>query len=155
MLEMALIFPLVTVLIFGAIDFGFVLSDSSTVQQAARETARAATVHNYGTDTTCPIVGVAPPTDTAALICFAKERAGLDAAQTRVKIVLGTGGDAKGEPIAVCIQYPRASRTGVLSFMFSDRVVSGGITMRLEGDGSLTSAEETALDPAGWPDCTL
>ena len=154
-LETALIFPLVALIVFGAIDFGLVFSDSSTINQGTREAACAASVHNYGTDASCPFAGAAPAPDTAALICRTKARVGLDHSNTRVKVIVGPGGDAAGEPIVVCVQYPRTSRTGILGFLFDGEVIGAQVTMRLEGNGSLTSAEETALNPAGWPDCTL
>lgn len=154
MVEMALVLPLMTLLVFGAIDMGLVLADSSAIGQGAREGARAATVHNYGTDTTCPITGASPSPEAAALICLTKDRIGLNPADIRIKLLVGAGGDAVGEPITICVQYPRESRSGVLEFMFSGEVVTRNVTMRLESDGTLVSVAETPLAAGGWAGCS-
>jgi TadE-like protein len=46
--EFALVLPLLVTVLFGAIDFGFVSSDTTKLRQAVRETGRRASVWRFG-----------------------------------------------------------------------------------------------------------
>jgi TadE-like protein len=48
LIEFALVLPLMVTILFGAIDFGFVSSDTTKLRQAVRETARRASVWRFG-----------------------------------------------------------------------------------------------------------
>jgi len=50
LVEFALVFPIIIILLFGIIDFGLMLSNRITLQHAVREGARYAAVHDGCTD---------------------------------------------------------------------------------------------------------
>ena len=50
LVEFALIFPIIVILLFGIIDFGLMLNHRITLQHAVREGARYAAVHDGCTD---------------------------------------------------------------------------------------------------------
>src|SRR5690349_6552617 len=69
LVEFALVFPLLFMLVAGMIDFGMVFSNLNSTRQGVREGARQAVVADFGNDTACPIVGAAPVATTKKLMC--------------------------------------------------------------------------------------
>lgn len=151
---MALVLPLLLLLVFGAIDFGFVMTDSSSTNQGVRDAARGGSVGDVGSITGCTITGATPTGNTEKLVCQAKDRVGLDESDTRVKIIVGGSGDV-GDALVVCVQYPIWSWTGFFGFMLDSKVHSSRTNMRIEQDASLSNVEETALDSGGWSACSV
>ena len=88
------------------------------------------------------------------MVCLAKDRIGLDEADTRIKVIV-EGSGAAGDALVVCAQYPGSSRTGFFGFLLNSKVLRSRTNMRIEQSGSLSSVEETAWDSGGWSDCTL
>ena len=156
-MEAAVVIPILFLLVFGIIDFGFVFNDTVSVRHGAREAARSGVVGTFGSNTTCTNVGASGANaSTKALICTAKDRTGLDHNKTRVKIALGTGGYAAGEPLVVCIQYQLTSVSGVFSTLLTNKVFDTEVQMRieeLETSPPLTAAEETSLAGGSWAFC--
>ena len=153
LVEAAVALPLILVIVFGAIDFGFIMTDSSSVNQGTRDAARSGIVADVGSDTSCTITGASPTGDTEKLVCLAKDRIGLDDSDIRIKLIVGGSGDV-GDPLVVCAQFPGSSRTGFFSFMLNDKVLKSRTNMRIEQTGSLASVEESAIDAGGWAECT-
>ena len=149
MVEAAFVLPIILIIVFGMIDFGFVMTDSSSVNQGTRDAARSGIVAEVGSDTSCTITGASPSGDTEKLVCLAKDRIGLDDSDIRMKLIVGGSGDA-GDALVVCTQFPGSSRTGFFfGFLLNDKVLKSRTNMRIEQAGSLASVEETAVDSGG------
>ena len=152
LVEFALVFPLLFMLIAGMIDFGMVFSNLNSSRQGVREGARQAVVADFGADTTCPVVGVTPATATKKLMCLTKDRIGLPQTDTRVKVAFANTNEVGGG-ILVCAMYPMCSVTGTFAPVLDGRVVTAKVEMRIEKvDESLTAAAETALN-GDWSWC--
>jgi hypothetical protein len=125
--EFALVAPLLFLLLFGIIEFGFVFNDYQSVRQGVRDATRSAVVDNVPN---CQTTG----DDTDDLICLVEQRIGLPG-DTRVKIDVtaanpGIPGD-RGS-IKVCVQRKIRSVTGMLSPFLNNRYVTTEVTMRVE-----------------------
>lgn len=158
-LEFALVAPVLFLLLFGIVDFGFTYNNIQAVQYAGHEGARAAAVGRTGSSTSCSPQGTASSAgaSTQQLICLVKDRAGLDVADTRVKIVLTADGYALGSHVAVCVQYPLQSWSGALAELFVGKVTEGKGVARIERLGStpIEATEEPAVSGSDWSWCTV
>jgi Flp pilus assembly protein TadG len=152
LVEFALVFPVLFMLLAGMIDFGMVFSNLNSTRQGVREGARQAVVADFGTDTACPIVGVTPAATTTKLMCLTKGRIGLREQDTRVKVAFSNTNEVGGG-ILVCAMYPMSSVTGTFAPVLNGRVVTTKVEMRIEKvDETLTPAAETALN-GDWSWC--
>ena len=88
---------LVAMLLFGIIEFGITYNDYIAIRQGTREGPRLAVVDDVNNAPSCKINGttITPPTKpstafdaTNAVVCKTKNRIGLDASKTKVKIVV-------------------------------------------------------------------
>lgn len=156
MVEFALLVPLLTVLLFGIIEFALVFNDYQSLRQGVREGARQGVVADLGTDTSCGITGSASSANDATrrLICTTKERVGLDDT-TRVKIVLGTAGYAKDGQLVVCAQRGQQSHTGLFSSLLDHRQIKSRVEMRIEklSANPIQATEETVPSGGSWTWC--
>jgi Flp pilus assembly protein TadG len=166
LIEFALVLPVLCTLLFGIIDFGWVLNDYVSVRQGVREGARQAAVKTQPTPSSgtwagngCVITGPGAGFSTTNpdaydLMCYVKERTGLNQTNTRVKVWFdNTGGSpvyASGKPVTICVQYPARSVSGFMS-PFLTGILSSKSTIRIEQNSATftTPAEETAL--TSWP----
>jgi Flp pilus assembly protein TadG len=145
LVEFAVVFPLLFMLVAGMIDFGMVFSDLNAMRQGVREGARQAVVAEFGTNSTCPITGAPGSVSTTTLICLTKERIGLPQANTRVKVAFANTNEVGGG-IIVCAMYPMSSVTGTFEPLLDDRILTSKVEMRIEKvDDTLTEAAEVAL----------
>ena len=152
LVEFALVFPLLFMLVAGMIDFGMVFSNLNSTRQGVREGARQAVVAEFGNDTACSIVGATPAATTKKLMCLTKDRIGLKQSDTRVKVAFSNTNEVGGG-ILVCAMYPMTSITGTFEPVLDDRVVTAKVEMRIEKvDETLTAAAETALN-GDWSWC--
>ena len=150
LVEFAIVLPLLTLLVFGIVDFGWAFSQNIDLRNAAREGGRLAIV-NAGT-------GGDANARRNALIAEIKARSPeLEDSQTAVYIALqdddgdGDPGE-RGETVVVCMRYPLRSISGV-----TERFLSGDLTsktvMRMEQVASFTSGGSTSpawgADPCG------
>ena len=126
LIEFALVLPILALLIFGGIDFGFVFKDFISARQGVGDAARQAAVGQFGTPRTCTLDDVragAPHRPTSNLMCA---RALADG--TRQPTVCGwrsyvgdkcapdKDGYTQGQPITICAEYKLLnSVTGILS----------------------------------------
>src|SRR5689334_20824411 len=104
LVETAFMLPFVLAILFGIIDFGFVFNDWVSVRQGGRDGLRQAIVNASPTNAsscTTDVAAYAKP-----LVCFTKDRVGLDANLTKVKIYFvpqSSGARFKaGQPVKVC-----------------------------------------------------
>jgi Flp pilus assembly protein TadG len=144
MVEFAVVAPLLFLLLFGIIDFGWAFSQNLDVKHAAREGARLAAVNAAsGTD---------PDDRLDALIAEIRARSTeLVDAETEVFVTFADGpNDANttldnhdiGDSVVVCLRHPLRSITGATT-TFLDGHLQSKAVIRLEkianfsaGDGS-------------------
>lgn len=153
-MEFALLLPVLALLVFGIIDFGLLFSDMLQIRQASREGARQAAVGVVDEVDTCPSAAAVGGA-AGDLICHAKASAGLGN-EAAVRIQLGPGGHQVGEPVAVCVQMPMDSTSGLFSIALDGRVMESITIMRIEtiGPEVLTSTGDPPISGHTWAGCT-
>ena len=153
LVEFAIVFPLLFLLLSGIIDFGMAFANQNSARQGVREGARQAVVANLDSDGSCTIVGGTLPDATRKVICMTKSRIGLPEADTRVMVAFG-GTNQAGDSLLVCAQYPLTSATGVFEPVMDGRALTAKVEMRIEkADLTLTAGAETALPGEDWSWC--
>lgn len=140
--EFALVMPILFLLIFGIIDYGFLFFDSIGVRQGAREGARQAVVQKTSGGCT------SSPYTYTSMKCAVTKSTDLTLAQNvAVKItpVDSSGAEvttwAQGTQLKVCVQAKEQSLTGFVPFP------AGGIIK----SKTLMSIEEATTPPGGTP----
>src|SRR3954451_21220697 len=105
LVEFALIAPILFLILFGVIDFGFIYNDFLSVRQGVRDGARVGAVANFGTNTGCSTTAGTSVTSTVTsssgttsagtasteaqkLICTTRDKIGLDASKMRVAVAI-------------------------------------------------------------------
>ena len=162
MVEMAFVLPILAVLVFGIIDFGFAFNSYISERQGAAQGGRQAVVANFGSNSTCPLTGLTGPgsnaLETKQLMCLVKDRVGLDEAHTRVGVSFGAGGYAVGAPVLVCVEYPLSSVTRFFATLLDGKVLKSKAEMRIEqvtttsGAAAFAAAAETPQS-GSWSWC--
>jgi hypothetical protein len=151
--EFALVVPLLLSMLFGIAEFGLGFSHLNSARSGTREGARAGVVAEFGGSSACTLVGVAPGTPAAELICLTKDRIGLDQSDTRVMVAF-EGENAPGSTLYVCSQHPLESVTGLFSLVLDGRTLRTEVAMRIEeADPELLATAETALPGRDWSWC--
>lgn len=148
LVEFALVVPIFALLLMGIIDFGNAFNDYNSVRQGVREGARQAVVARWD-------ASGCSGTSSQKTACLTKQRIGLDEAQTRVRIELGSEYKA-GEDVTVCAMVQARSITGMFSGILDNRTLRSKITMRIEqvnADAELTDFADTALPNQDWTWC--
>jgi hypothetical protein len=153
LVEFAIVMPLLVVLLFGIVDFGMLFADLNSMRLGTREGARQAVVSTFGNEV-CGTSGLNDTTtDAAKLICFTKDRIGLDQQKTRVQVRFTTTNEV-GRTLLICSMYPMSSTSGIFQPLFVNRVLKTKVEMRLEQiDEGLLSTGETALAGQDWAWC--
>lgn len=139
--EFALIVPILTVFLFGIIDYGAIFSDSVGMRQGVREAARAGVVSNF--TSSC-----GNATTLATVQCRAKDEISAMSGTTSVK-VYAPNGWVKGKELIVCarvnnpgliklvVPVPSSIKTRVvMSIETQDRPPTGSLTVADSGDWS-------------------
>jgi Flp pilus assembly protein TadG len=154
LVEFALVLPVITLIIFGMLEFGMGFNNKSSLQQGTREGARQASVGDFGGDTSCAVQGASPNTVTHELVCLVKERAELDGDEVRVKIDFVTTNET-GNQLAVCTLYPLDSITGFFAPLLSGKTLQGKVETRIESDDDdLQEIAETPPPGGSWSFCS-
>jgi Flp pilus assembly protein TadG len=151
LVEFALIMPILMIFLFGIVEFGVNLNDFQSLRQAVREGARQAVVGDYGTNSTCPTVGLTAgtPTSVKQVICTTKARSGVgNQSDVRVKVVVtnaaapdATSTTYTNDNVKICVAKKASSITGLLSPFLNSVVLKSSIQMRAEKELSLGAAE--------------
>jgi Flp pilus assembly protein TadG len=131
LVEFALVAPLLFLLIFATIDFGWVFGQHLDVRHGAREGARLAAVNYAATE----------DDQTAAIIAEVCSR--MDAnPDVRVALSLPDG-PAIGETLVVTVNRPAVTLTGFVDFALDEVELESTVTSRIEQavTWSETSAE--------------
>jgi Flp pilus assembly protein TadG len=153
MVEFALVFPFLIVLLAGILDFGLFFNDVISVRQGARDGVRNIAVGKFGSTTSCSLTGSLTATQQKA-ICLVKSRDDVKDTETRVAIVVGEAGCsgvacyAVGKPVTICEQYKFRTLTGVTGALFG-KTVTTRTTLRVEIKNSveaLTSGAEPGIN---------
>jgi hypothetical protein len=153
LVEFALVAPLLILLLLGTVDFGIVLLNLNSARQGTREGARQAVVGYFGSSTTCSLNGSGIADSTERLMCLTKNRIGLDAASTRVRVFFPDANEV-GKSLVVCSEYPMTSTSGALAPVINGHTIKTKVEMRIEkADTSLIAGEETPLNGEDWLWC--
>lgn len=156
LVEFAIVFLPVCLIIMGGIDFGAIFKDVIAVRQGVSDGARQAAVGQFGASASCGLTGATGSASTQDLMCLVHSLDGVNNdAKTRVAIFVGDsahqGSYVVGQPVTICEQYQEHSLTGILSFI-NGNVAMATATDRVEvqASGGLTSGQETSLK-GSWP----
>jgi Flp pilus assembly protein TadG len=179
LVEFALILPILALLLFGLIDFGFIYNDYLQVRQGVRDGARQGAVANFGSVTPGCNTSFMPgssstSTQARSLICTTRSLIGLDQNKVRVAVCAATNAAttcstptvpdpayAAGNKMVVCAIYPATSRSGFLRQFLNNGVVTTRVVIRVEqtantGSGGVTpdnftTVQEDLTGGAGFP----
>ena len=155
-MEFAIILPLVTLLLFGVIEFGSVYNNQIAVRQGVREAARQGAVANWGTTTSCNLHGsTGASTEIQELMCTAKNRIGLSSSNTYVMVAFDSS-YAVGQGLIVCAQAPMRSYTGLFAPFLNGNFYKTKVEMSIEqAPGTETGGSEDVSGISGsWSWCT-
>jgi hypothetical protein len=160
LVEMALVLPLLFVLVFGMIDFASVYSDYQSLRQGTREGARQTSVSTTPgppgatswDSTNCQTVGITTAGDGYDLVCYTKNRIGLNESKTRVSVFFAAPW-TPGQGVTICTQYAAGSLTGVFGSMLNGRALQSHLEIRIEQPSATFTApvQETPLPGTSWP----
>lgn len=132
-IEFALMAPLLLLVIFSIVEFGYGYGQSLDVRHGAREAARLAAV-NYRTTN---VTGSAQTTELIAAACARMQIASGDGTTVSLSYVdTGTNGNQRGEFARVRVQRPLQQVTGFLGFAIDGVVLSSTVETRLEQDAT-------------------
>ena len=149
LVEVAIAFPLLALLLFGLIEFGMYINHNISETHGVREGARQAVVANYSGN----IAGCSG-TPNAQLVCYTKNRIGLDTAAVQVLIPNSV---AIGNEIAVCASTPTSSITGLMK-AFLPKFAHAETKMRIEQlppqGQTLAAGGDAPLAGDDWSWCT-
>jgi Flp pilus assembly protein TadG len=147
LVEFALIAPVLFLILFGMIDFGFIYNDFLSLRQGVRDGARQGAVGNFGVTTDCgnSALTTGLTTQTKQLICATRDRIGLDTNKMRVAVCLSDEAAVNpqcttdsathyyaGGTLVVCGMYPATSRSGFLSTFIGNGAVTTRVAIRIE-----------------------
>ena len=157
LVEFALIAPILFLLLFGLIDFGFIYNDFLSLRQGVRDGARQGAVANFGSQADCGngggtsgVTAGITSQQTLKLICTTRNRIGLDTTKMRVAVCLaslttpsqcsnlsppfvsGNPDYRDGNTLVVCGMYPATSRSGFLKPFLGSGVVTTRVAIRIE-----------------------
>ena len=148
LVEFALVVPIFLLLVMGIVDFSMAFNEYNSVRSGVAEGARQGVVANFD-DAGCS------GSSSVKLACLTKNRIGLDANKTKVKILLPDAYSV-GDPLRVCAMYDVESITGMFNLILDDKVSTSSIDMRIEkldDANPLVNYEETPLSGENWSWC--
>lgn len=169
--EFALVLPVFLLLVFGAINFGFIFNDWLSLTQGVQAGARGGAVGTYVfTPASCsldtPSTG---STQAAKLMCLTHSRIGLTRPDVRVMVCTDGGARTCGNNaaaygtngrLAVCAMYPVNDLTGLMPFL-GGGVIRSRTVVKVETKGGtqdgladdLVTTYEAPLPGQDWSWC--
>jgi TadE-like protein len=101
--EFALVLPVLLLMLFGIVDYGLYFTNQLAVNQGVQEAARQAVVGDFGAGG-CGMTWSSPEPNLATkkIGCLVQERTNPIVGTLAVKVVVPSGGWAKGRPLIVC-----------------------------------------------------
>ena len=157
--EFALLVPLLFVILFGIIDYGFWFNDSLNARQGVREAARQGVVNNFGTNSSCGAsYGDTMSPNLQKLVCKTKTEIGAVTGPTYVKVLLPGGPTwERGEPLVVCAMIRADGTTGIAPLP-GDGLIKTRTDLSIETIVGATQTEDDGWEnpPSGgdWSWCT-
>jgi hypothetical protein len=152
MVELAIAFTLLSLLVFGIIEFGLVFYNHISLNQGVREAARQTAVGCYNP----PASGCSSASPTNDIVAYTKDRIGLKNGSTSVHVIF-PGSPNIGDEFSVCAFYPRDSITGLMKSFIGGYSFSE-VTMRIEQlpkSGPIpTTGGDTDPTGNGWSKCS-
>lgn len=156
LVEFALIAPLLFLLLFGIVEFGWAFGQNLDVRQGAREGGRLAVVNYSVTTTSCTAGGAAACNDTRRdeLLSEICSRLDFDGSGTRLRLQRTDGGDSGsddfnlGDTVLVDVEKPLETLTGFLDTFLDTVVLDSHVEMRIE-----QAAQWTEMGSAQWHTC--
>lgn len=166
-MEFAIVAPVLALLIFGVIDFGFLYYRQIAVRSGVRAATREAVIARFGHNDQCPTEGLSTTSQSVRLlVCNTKAQIALDPKTTRVRIRLIDGnGDGKAEhksydDVMVCAMAGVKSMTGFFQPLFTGKAYRSRLEMLIEKGYDevpnmvlLQDAQETPLPGQNWNFC--
>ena len=136
LVEAALMLPILFAVVVGIIDFGNSFNDWISVRQGARDGMRQVIVKTNPTYTACPTGSVtgagAGAADVTAIICYTKNRVGLDATKTAVRITMTGTSFTAGQPVKICVAYRTSSLSRFYANILDNHVVDTEVESLIE-----------------------
>jgi Flp pilus assembly protein TadG len=147
LVEFVLIAPILLLLVFGVVEFGFVFNDHIEIRSAAREGGRLAVVDNGCANGACITTATA---QRDALIATTRTKAQGLANSTSIRVSIScsnTGGCPSStvgtDTVTVCLNYTVTSVTGLLAPVVNNLVLRASATMRVEQVPSYAAGTDT------------
>jgi Flp pilus assembly protein TadG len=134
LVELALVLPLLLLVVFGIVEFGYGYGQSLDVKHGAREASRLAAV-NFRTSL---VTGTAQSDQIIAAACDRMQIVGGTANTTVSLAFVGTGSGQKdrGEFARVTVSRPLVQITGFLDFALDGVTLKSEVETRLETDAT-------------------
>ena len=159
LVEFAIVVPLVTMFLLGAIDFGSIFSNQISVRQGVREGARSGVVGQFGSVNTCLntfTVGMTPSADMQELMCLVKNRVGVTPQSSVYTKVFFDSTYAINSGLIVCVLMPAKSITGFTTQLLGAKFIESKVEMSIEviSGQSEVGGEEAPPPGATWSWCT-
>jgi Flp pilus assembly protein TadG len=163
LVEFAITAPILFMLLFAIIDFGSSYNDYINVRQGARDGIRETVVNTNEAVSGAGHCGALK--DAAFVACYTKDRVGLTADNTAVKVTFCAVGEShsgcpsgtqpgfkSSYPVKICVQYKTGSVTGFFGPLLNNKTLKTEVESLIETDEpSFTSSyADTAIDKHGW-----
>lgn len=150
MVEFAIIAPLLFLLLFGIIDFGWLLNQQQDVRYGSREGARIAAVSS-------PLSATPTAQSIVDQICDRMDSADSSMHVSLVATGTGPGGQAQlGDLAKIQVWKPAQDITGFFTNVIGDSVIKSTLTFRLEiqpGWSNTTTLSESGGTVSGGLHC--
>lgn len=145
--EFALVMPVLALLVFGIIDYGFWFNESLNVRQGVREAARQAVVKNFD-HTGCS------GTEVERLVCKTKAEIAPMTGPAYAYVKVPAAGWKRGQELVVCGMVKTEALTGLVPLP-ADNLVKSATHMSIESDGTIApgSYGDSAPSGADWSWC--
>lgn len=132
LLEFALLAPILFLLLFGMIEFGWAYNDYISNRQASREGARNLILAEWGNDTCDATMNFSgtPPQEIQNLMCRVKERSSVDDDKVWVRVEIPAYAEATSA--VVCVQSRFDAVTGFLGPLTDDLTLKAETEMRID-----------------------
>ncbi len=158
LVEFALVAPLLFLLLFGIIEFGYNFNTYQAVRQGVREGARQAVVDDSGTgscaDDRLGRQRRGEENDLHYEAAGGGRRRRRRQATSEWQCASSVASPGIGEQLVVCAQYPMTSFTGFFSPIFSGKYFQSNIQMRIEKPSSgMNDDQESPPSGGSWSWC--
>lgn len=139
LVELGIVLPILAVLLFGTIDFGWTFSKQLDVQHGAREGARLIAVNYKPTDA----AGSSQADEIATEVC--RRMGGATGTTVTIRIPTQSGPVGRvGQSAEAEVTRPAASLSGLFAPLLDGRTLKSKVTTRLEVEATWATSYGTA-----------